>query len=97
MDFSLKERLIQVLQKVIDPETGMDVISMRLVKDLSVNEEGEVNLTFRPSSFTCPLGFWLGIEIKEAIKKIEGVKKVNVNVEDFVYLDRLMEILRQID
>lgn len=97
METSLKGKLTDALAKVIDPETGMDVVSMKLIRDLQVDEEGHVKLTFRPSSFVCPLGFSLGIEIKDALRKVDGVKSVDIRVEGFVHSDRLTEILGQLD
>ena len=42
------------MSKVIDPETGIDVVRMRLVEDLEVDEAGRVRYRFRPSSPFCP-------------------------------------------
>ena len=83
------------LRQVIDPETGMDVIRMRLVRDLRVGQEGDVELTFRPSSVLCPLGFQLGINIKQAVLDVPGVKSVRVNVDDFIHADQLRTLLAE--
>ena len=72
-------------------------MSMKLVRDLQVGENGRVNLTFRPSSVICPLGFQLGIDIKEAVQRVEGVNGVDVVVDGFIRADRLMNILKQMD
>ena len=83
------------LRQVIDPETGMDVIRMRLVRDLRVGQEGDVELTFRPSSILCPLGFQLGINIKEAVLDVPGVKSVRVHVDGFIHADQLRTLLAE--
>ena len=93
----LLEELEEKLRQVIDPETGMDVMRMRLVRDLKVNEEGRVELTFRPTSVLCPLGFQLGINIKEAIQSVPGVKNVQVHVDGFIHADQLRKILAEMD
>jgi metal-sulfur cluster biosynthetic enzyme len=89
----IKERLTQV----IDPETNMDVVRMKLVRDLKVKERGEVELTFRPSSVICPLGFQLAIAIKEAVQAVQGVRNVRVEVEHFVHAEQLKQILESMD
>ena len=89
----IKERLTQV----IDPETNMDVVRMKLVRDLKVKERGEVELTFRPSSVMCPLGFQLAITIKEAVQAVRGVRNVRVEVEHFVHAEQLKQILESMD
>jgi len=43
------------LTTVIDPETGVDVMRMKLVQDLVVTEDGKVSYKFRPSSPLCPI------------------------------------------
>ncbi len=94
---SLLERIEQALAHVIDPETGMDVMRMKLVRDLKVDENGNVELTFRPSSVLCPLGFQLGINIKEAVQDVPGVKSVQVHVDAFIHADQLRTILAETD
>ena len=92
---SLLKKIEQSLCQVIDPETGMDVMRMRLVRDLRVDQHGDVELTFRPSSVLCPLGFQLGINIKEAIQSVPGVESVQVNVDGFIHADQLRTILAE--
>jgi ATP-binding protein involved in chromosome partitioning len=93
----LQQRIEEALARIIDPETGMDVMSMKLVRDLKVNEDGRVELTFRPSSVLCPLGFQLGINIKEAVQSVPGVASVQVQVDGFIHADQLRTILSQMD
>ncbi len=85
------------LRQVIDPETGMDVMRMKLVRNLKVDQHGDVELTFRPSSVLCPLGFQLGINIKEAVLKVSGVRSVLVHVDGFMHADQLRRILSEMD
>ena len=89
------EEIEEKLRQVIDPETGMDVIRMRLVRDLRVGQEGDVELTFRPSSVLCPLGFQLGINIKEAVLDVPGVMRVQVHVDGFIHAEQLTKILME--
>jgi metal-sulfur cluster biosynthetic enzyme len=94
---SLSEKIEDALRQVIDPETSMDVMRMQLVKNLKVNEDGSVSLTFIPSSPHCPLGFQLAINIHEAVKKVNGVTKVKVDVENFVRADEVKKILDELE
>ncbi|HDP98865.1 MAG TPA: DUF59 domain-containing protein [bacterium] len=93
----LKEKIEAALRQVIDPETSMDVMRMQLVKNLNVNEDGSVSLTFIPSSPYCPLGFQLAISIQEAVKKVDGVTQVKIEVENFVRAEELKKILEELD
>jgi ATP-binding protein involved in chromosome partitioning len=93
----LLEKIKESLAQVIDPEMGMDVMRMRLVRDLKVDQHGDVELTFRPSSVLCPLGFQLGINIKEAVLDVPGVKSVQVHVDGFIHGEQLKKILEEMD
>ena len=93
----LIEEVEEKLRQVIDPEMGMDVMRMKLVRDLKVDKQGNVELTFRPSSVLCPLGFQLGINIKETVLEVLGVKSVLVNVDGFIHGEQLKKILEEID
>jgi ATP-binding protein involved in chromosome partitioning len=93
----LIEEVEEKLRQVIDTETGMDVMRMRLVRDLKVDQHGDVELTFRPSSVLCPLGFQLGINIKEAVLDVPGVKSVQVHVDGFIHGEQLKKILKEMD
>ena len=93
----LLEKIKESLTQVIDSETGMDVMRMRLVRDLKVDRHGDVELTFRPSSVLCPLGFQLGINIKEAVLNVPGVKSVQVHVDGFIHGEQLKKILEEMD
>jgi len=90
------EILIAVLSKlkeVIDPETGVDVIRMQLVQDLTLDDEGNLSYTFRPSSPLCPIAIHLAMSIQEAIKKVPSIASQRVTVVDYIQADMLNEIL----
>jgi metal-sulfur cluster biosynthetic enzyme len=94
---SVEDRVKQRLKMVIDPETGMDVVEMDLVQNVSANEDGEVKLKFRPSSFVCPLALELAQEIRHSLREIEGVKSVHVEVTDCLWADEINKAIREED
>ncbi|QRN84487.1 DUF59 domain-containing protein (plasmid) [Chloroflexota bacterium] len=94
---TLKQVLLENLKKVIDPETGADVIRMRLVQDLTVTEDGDANYIFRPSSFVCPIALTLVMEIIEAVKATPGVSHQQVTVVDYAGAEELNKILASLN
>ncbi|MFH2011643.1 MAG: iron-sulfur cluster assembly protein [Pseudomonadota bacterium] len=90
----LHNRIIENLKKVKDPETTIDVVNMRLIKDLEVTEDGKVSFKFRPSSSVCPLVFPLILKIHETIKETEGVKELKIVVVDHQKADELNNLLK---
>ncbi len=91
---NLKDRILEELHKVTDPETTMDVVSIGLVKEVAVTPENTVSLKLRPASPVCPLAFHLALEIQERVKKIRGVKKLEITVIDYQRADELNKLLR---
>ena len=89
----LLKKVKEGLSQVVNPETGMDVIRMKLVRNLKVHKDGKVELTFRPYSMFCPIGFRQGIKIKKAVKSVPGVNDVHVHVDGHIHAERLENLL----
>jgi len=92
---TLRERVLSRLVQVIDPETGVDVLRMRLIEDLSVDEDGTVRYKFRPSSPLCPIAVTLALDIKRAVAEVEGVTRQEIEVTGYVGADELNALLRE--
>jgi metal-sulfur cluster biosynthetic enzyme len=93
--YSPRGQIWEQLNKVIDPENGLDVVRMELIREVRVAEGGSAKITFRPSSPVYPLAFQLGYEIQEVAKSVTGVQKVKVKLENFVYAEQLEEALAE--
>jgi len=91
---ALEKAVIEKMSKVIDPETGADVIRMKLVLDLLIDEKGKATYTFRPSSPLCPIAVPLAVMIIQAIGEVEGITGQRITVVDYVEAEKLNEILR---
>jgi metal-sulfur cluster biosynthetic enzyme len=91
----LEQAVINQLQQIIDPETGVDVVRMRLIEGLTVDEKGTVNYRFRPSSPLCPLAVTLALRIKEAVAQVEGVTGQKVEVVGYVGAKALNALLKE--
>jgi len=91
----LHEAILVRLGSVIDPETGADVVRMRLVEDLKVNKEGQVSYTFRPSSPFCPIAVFLVQQIKQAITAVPGVTSQQIEVAGYVAAEELTKLINQ--
>ncbi len=95
---SIQEEVLNKLKNVYDPELKEDVLTLKLVYDLKVDEEnGIVDIKFRPTVENCPVGLQLSIAIKKAILSVEGVKRANVKVENFIWAKEAEEFLKALD
>jgi metal-sulfur cluster biosynthetic enzyme len=89
------QAILDRLRQVIDPETGADVIRMRLIDNLIVTETGEAHYTFRPSSPVCPIAVYLVQQIKQAVAEVPGVTGQKITVEDYVSAEQLTHLINQ--
>ncbi len=92
---ALRQAILDRLSKVIDPETGVDVVRMRLIEDLAANETGLVSYKFRPSSPLCPIAVPLSLEIQKAVAEVEGVSGQDCEVVNFALAEELNKWLKQ--
>lgn len=93
---TLEKAVIDQLSKVIDPETGVDVIRMKLIENLLIDEAGKASYIFRPSSPLCPIAVPLAVTIIKAISEVEGITGQSITVVDYIEADKLNELLRSV-
>jgi metal-sulfur cluster biosynthetic enzyme len=93
---ALEKAVIEKLAKVLDPETGVDIVRMKLVMDLTIDENGKATYIFRPSSPLCPIAVPLAMMIIQAINQVEGITGQSITVVDYVEAEKLNEVLRSI-
>ena len=92
----MEQAVRENLEQVIDPETGVDVMRMRLIEDLQVDDEtGRVRYTFRPSSPLCPLAVHLALGIRDAVAAVPGVMEQEIDVVGYVGADDLNALLKE--
>lgn len=75
-----KEEVLDALKGVIDPEIGLDVVSLGLVYAVDISEEGDVNVKMTMTFMGCPLTAMITEDAKYAIQSINGVKSVNIEI-----------------
>lgn len=92
----LEQAIVERLRQVIDPETGVDVVRMRLIEDLhAAGETGHVSYRFRPSSPLCPLAVHLALSIRDAVAEVPGVTEQEIEVVGYVGSDGLNALLQE--
>lgn len=94
-DSDLVQAILEQLKTVIDPETNVDVLRMRLVENLWTDLTGKVRYTFRPSSYVCPIAVSLALEIKQAIAQVPGVTSQEIAVEGYLAAPELEKLINQ--
>ena len=92
----LEQAIVERLRTVIDPETGVDVVRMRLIEELHVDPQtGRVSYRFRPSSPLCPLAVHLALGLRDAVAQVPGVTSQKIEVVGYVGAGDLNELLAE--
>jgi metal-sulfur cluster biosynthetic enzyme len=91
----IKTAIIERLSTVIDPETGVDVVRMKLIEDLEVDEDGLVSYKFRPSSPLCPIAIPLSLVIHQAVSEVEGVSRQEFEIVGYLGAAQLTALLQE--
>jgi len=76
----IKSEVIEVVKKNYDPEIPVKIYELGLIYKIDVDEKNKVNVDMTLTSPNCPVAESLPKEVKENIKKVEGVSDVNLNL-----------------
>ena len=71
-----EEEVYEALEEVIDPELGLDFVSLGLVYDVEIEQESEVYVTFTLTTPACPIGPQVSEQMKEFVGDLDGVANV---------------------
>jgi len=76
----IKSQVIEAVKKIYDPEIPVNIYELGLIYKIDVDEKNKVNVDMTLTSPNCPVAESLPNEVKENIKKVEGVSDVNLNL-----------------
>ena len=71
-----EDEVLEALEEVIDPELGLDFVSLGLVYDVEI-ENTDVYVTFTLTTPACPIGPQVSEQMKEFVGGLEGVTGVH--------------------
>jgi|TARA_B110000914_G_C15169196_1_gene312016 FeS assembly SUF system protein len=75
-----KEMIIAEIKKIYDPEIPVDVYELGLIYNIEIIENKRVNIEMTLTSPNCPVAEELPNEVKDNIKKLEGVSEVHLKI-----------------
>ena len=76
----IKSKVIDAVKKIYDPEIPVNIYELGLIYKIDVDEKNKVNVDMTLTSPNCPVAESLPNEVKDNIKKVEGVSDVNLNL-----------------
>ena len=77
---NLRERVLNAIKSVYDPEIPVDIYELGLIYEINIYPVNNVYILMTLTSPACPSAEAIPSEVEEKIKQIEGVNEVNVEV-----------------
>ena len=75
----LKEKVINEIKKIYDPEIPVNIYELGLIYDVSV-KQNDVKVKMTLTTPNCPVAESLPKEVKNSIMQIDGVDKVDLDL-----------------
>ena len=77
----IKNRILESLEQVIDPELGIDIVNLGLIYEIRFNgENGETEIDMTLTTMGCPLADLLTDQIYDAMSDVPEVTKTDVKL-----------------
>lgn len=76
----LKEKVIECLQTIYDPEIPVSIYELGLVYEVDILPINNVQIVMTLTAPSCPSAQEIPVEVDEKVRMIEGVNEVNVSV-----------------
>jgi len=73
------DRILGLLKTIMDPELDMDVVTAGMIRSLRI-EGSSVHITMALTSDKCPMGERMKGEVEDAVKSMEGIGSVDVEL-----------------
>ncbi|MGD2084413.1 MAG: SUF system Fe-S cluster assembly protein [Chromatiales bacterium] len=79
-DPQLRERVVEALKRVHDPEIPVNIYDLGLIYRIDVDEKGEVDIDMTLTAPACPVAGTMPGLVAEAVKTVEGVTDARVTL-----------------
>ncbi len=95
----LRDRVIDALGQVYDPELDEPITQLRFIGSCDVSPDGDVELSLRLPTPQCApnFAFLMGADSRRAVRAVDGVRNVVIRFEDHYTGDEINTALNQGD
>lgn len=76
----IKNRILEALETVIDPELGIDIVNLGLVYEIRFEQNGHTEIDMTLTTMGCPLADLLTDQIHDAMRGIPEVINTEVKL-----------------
>ncbi len=74
------DKVLRALGTVLDPEIGLDVVSLGLVYDVQIDDDDNVRVSLTMTTPACPLSEQIVHDAEDAIRVLAGAPSVDVTL-----------------
>ena len=76
----IKDRILEALEMVIDPELGIDIVNLWLVYEIRFEQNGHTEIDMTLTTMGCPLADLLTDQIHDVMREIPEVTNTEVKL-----------------
>lgn len=76
----VKDRVIEAVQNVYDPEIPVNIFELGLIYDVQVQPSGDVQIKMTLTSPACPAAQEIPVDVRVKVGRIPEVKQVDVQI-----------------
>ena len=76
----IKDRILEALEMVIDPELGIDIVNLGLVYEIRCEQNGHTEIDMTLTTMGCPLADLLTDQIHDVMREIPEVTNTEVKL-----------------
>tara|TARA_Y100001947_G_C10231971_1_gene257935 strand:+ start:219 stop:518 length:300 start_codon:yes stop_codon:yes gene_type:complete len=76
----LKEKIIEEIKKIYDPEIPVNIYDLGLIYDIKVEDKNTAKVKMTLTSPNCPVAESLPKEVKDGIMQVEGIDNVDLDL-----------------
>jgi metal-sulfur cluster biosynthetic enzyme len=70
---TFRDRVVEALRQVYDPELGINIVDLGLVYEVDVSDEGAVHVEYTLTTMGCPIGPLIEQQMQAVVSNVEGV------------------------
>tara|TARA_B100001057_G_scaffold10801_1_gene10275 strand:+ start:387 stop:683 length:297 start_codon:yes stop_codon:yes gene_type:complete len=75
----LKEKIIEKIKKIYDPEIPVNIYELGLIYDIEVNKK-KVKIKMTLTTPNCPVAESLPKDVKDSAMQVEGIEEVDLEL-----------------
>ena len=76
----LKDKVIEEIKKIYDPEIPVNIYELGLIYDIDIDQNNNVKIKMTLTTPNCPVAESLPNKVKNSVKEIKEVKNVDLDL-----------------